>query len=199
LLLTYILSALDIRALQAEFSVGLRKIVEEELAAAFGTSLSVSQIAPLAREIHGVMTATLDKTSTMDAVDRMNAVTASTSSTFIDFFGRAEFTSTAFSVSSISQFRSKVASRGVELLQGLRKSFLTGERGDAPASPYLNKTRPIYEFVRLTLGVRIHGYENHSNFANGLGVDNESIGQNISRIYEVSFLCPFCGKVLIFL
>jgi phenylalanine ammonia-lyase len=42
----------------------------------------------------------------------------------------------------------------------------------------------IYQFVRITLGVKMHGVENHSTFANGLGLDDVTIGQNISLIQE---------------
>ena len=137
------------------------------------------------------MVTTLDKTSTMDSVDRMDAVTASTTTVFIDFFASPGFAEhslaplTDSAVALISKFRSQVTSRAVDLLDQLRKSFLSGERGRAPASPYLNKTKLVYEFVRLNLDVRMHGSENYARFVNGLGVDDISIGQNISRIYEV--------------
>jgi len=137
------------------------------------------------------MAATLDKTSTMDSIDRMQTIADSTTSVFIDFFASSGFAEHSLAplvdsaVALISKFRSQVASRAVDLLDQLRKSFLSGERGQAPASPCLNKTKPVYEFVRLNLGVRMHGSENYARFVNGLGVDDASIGQNISRIYEV--------------
>lgn len=181
--------AFDLRALQAEFTTGLHSIVEEELASIFRVYLPDSQRADLAQKIHYTMIVTLDKTTTMDNVDRMEAVAASTTSIFVDFFKKPQHSGsghpiTADIVNLVSTFRSKVASRSVNLLERLRKSFLSGERGRAPASAYLNKTRPVYEFVRLTLGVRMHGSENYSHFANGLGVDDVSVGQNVSRIYE---------------
>jgi phenylalanine ammonia-lyase len=132
------------------------------------------------------MKSSLEKTSTMDNVDQMRATAASTTTVFVDFFSSPEFSDTSSAVASISQFRSQVASRAVNLLDQLRRDYLSGERGLAPAGPYLGKTRLLYEFVRVTLGIRMHGSENYSRFVNGLGVEDVSIGQNISLIHEVS-------------
>ncbi|KAF5380560.1 hypothetical protein D9615_004482 [Tricholomella constricta] len=179
--------ALDIRALQSEFATGLETIVDDELTCAFGEFLSASQKTILAKKLLSIMTVTLDKTSTMDSVDRMNAVAASTTTTFVDFLAGPEFAEASFTTTAIpliSTFRSQVASRAANLLDQLRRDYLSGERGAAPAAPYLNKTRAIYEFVRVTLGVRMHGSENYARFVNGLGVEDVSIGQNISLIHE---------------
>ena len=71
--------------------------------------------------------------------------------------------------------------------RGLREAYLNGDRGDAPAAGYLGRTRPVYEFIRVTLGVKMHGRENASRFEKGLGVEDVSIGQHISLIHEVRF------------
>ncbi|KNZ72834.1 Phenylalanine ammonia-lyase [Termitomyces sp. J132] len=184
----YILcQALDIRALQHEFTQGLEAIVDDEITGVFGEHLSPSQKAILTKKVLRVMTLTLDKTSTMDSSDRINAVVASTITTFVDFLSGAEFADAAFTttlISLISLFRSQVASRALNLLDQLRRDYLSGHRGAAPASPFLSKTRGVYEFIRVDLRVRMHGCENYARFVNGLGVDDASIGQNISRIYE---------------
>jgi phenylalanine ammonia-lyase len=184
---------LDLRALQGEFATGLETIVNDELATAFGPLLSASQHGILIRKVLNVMTMALDRTSTMDNVDRMNAVAASTTTIFVDFLSGPEFADASFTssaLSTISQFRSQVASRAVNLLDQLRRDYLSGARGPAPASPQLNKTKPVYEFVRKTLGIRMHGSENYARFVSGLGVEDVSIGQNISLIHEVSKI-PF--------
>lgn len=131
---------------------------------------------------------TLEVTSTMDAPERMHKVAASSSTVLIDFFtGSASFTSAIIgsSLASIPHFRSSVASRATSLLDELRRQYLSGARGMAPASPYLNRTKPMYEFVRITLGIRMHGSENYNRFANGLGIEDVTIGQNVSLIHEV--------------
>ncbi|GLB37497.1 putative phenylalanine [Lyophyllum shimeji] len=179
--------ALDIRALQWEFATGLQTIVNDELNCAFGEILTSSQKAVLATKVLNIMTQTLDKTATMDSVDRMKAVAASATTIFVDFLSGPEFTDASFTTTAIpliSQFRSQVASRAANLLDQLRRDYLSGERGAAPAAPYLSKTRAIYEFVRVTLGIRMHGSENYARFVAGLGVEDVSIGQNISLIHE---------------
>lgn len=134
------------------------------------------------------MQETLDKTTTMDAVDQMRVVADSTTTVLVDLFtGSEALASEAPSLSSIASFRSNVSSRATESLQQLRSCYLSGNRGAAPAALYLGKTRSLYEYVRITLDIRMHGTENYSGFTNGLGTDDVTIGQNISTIYEVSF------------
>ena len=67
-------------------------------------------------------------------------------------------------------------------LHTLRTSYLDGSRGPFPASPYLGATRPMDEFIRRTLGIKMHGYENLTYFEDGFG--DVLIGGNISVIYE---------------
>jgi phenylalanine ammonia-lyase len=78
----------------------------------------------------------------------------------------------------------RIAERLASLLDNLRRDYLSGGRGPAPASRYLNKTRPVYEFVRVTLGIRMHGSENYHHFEKGLGVEDVTFGQNVSLIHE---------------
>ncbi len=42
----------------------------------------------------------------------------------------------------------------------------------------------MYEFVRVTLGIRMHGSENYHHFENGLGVEDVTVGENVSLIHE---------------
>lgn len=172
--------AFDIRALQADFNRALASIVQEELTTHFGerlpTSLSLNMIKSMLR--------TLDSTSTMDAAPRMTQVAGASVPILVDFFTTGpSFDPSA--LSAIPAFRASVASRATSRLVELRKDYLSGARGPAPASDYLGRTRPIYEFVRLTLGIRMHGSENECVFANGLGVEDVTIGQNVALIHEV--------------
>ena len=172
--------AFDIRALQADFNRALASIVQEELTTHFGerlpTSFSLNMIKSMLR--------TLDSTTTMDAAPRMTHVAGASVPILVDFFT----TGPSFDPSALSAtpaFRASVASRATARLVELRKDYLSGARGPAPASDYLGRTRPIYEFIRLTLGIRMHGSENESVFANGLGVEDVTIGQNVALIHEV--------------
>lgn len=178
----YILcQALDLRALRKELNAGLGSIISEELESVFG---DLSTATPsIKSNIFATMRDTLDKTSTMDVMDQMRTVADSSTNILVDALTSSESSS---SLSSISTFRKNVASRAATLYDQLRGSYLSGERGAAPASAYLGKTRAVYEYIRVTLGIRMHGSENYSGFANGLGSDDVTLGQNISTIHEVS-------------
>jgi phenylalanine ammonia-lyase len=159
---------------------GLVSIVSEEFDAAFG--LSPSAAAPLKIALFKELKKTFEETSILDAVERMAKVAASATTILVDHFTGPE--ASVSSLSSLPGFRSKVASRLTTLLDHLRRDYLSGAKGPAPASRYLNKTRPVYEFVRLTLGIRMHGSENYHRFSNGLGVEDVTVGQNVSLIHE---------------
>jgi phenylalanine ammonia-lyase len=140
------------------------------------------------------MQATLERTSTMDAVDQMREVASSCSSMLLKFFTSSEFEGAQGPVLTvIPTFQERVALQATALLDKLRGEFLSGKRGASPASLYLGKTRTMYEYIRLNLGIKMHGTENYSGFANGLGLDDVTVGQNISIIYEVGghMDCPY--------
>ncbi|KAJ7733549.1 L-Aspartase-like protein [Mycena maculata] len=176
--------ALDLRAFQNELVDGLNKIATEELALLFSTYLTESDLGATTSKVCFVLQDTLNNTSTMDAAERMVKVAASSSAVLVDAFTSESCSNTGAACSAIPAFRSKVATRAEALLDDLRRAYLQGGRGVAPASPFLNKTRPVYEFVRLTLGIKMHGAENFNSFANGMGVDEDTIGAHISLIHE---------------
>jgi phenylalanine ammonia-lyase len=182
--------ALDLRALQAEFAAGLNAIIREEFEVHFASYLAKNEISSVRSKVMKAMHDALDSTSTMDASDRMQTVAASSSTILVDFFAGPAFASSSSAgaaLVAIPKFRTQIASRATTLLQTLRTDYLSGARGAAPASGVLNKTRPVYEFVRLTLGIQMHGSENLKRFENGPGVDEQTIGQNVSLIHEVGF------------
>lgn len=127
-------------------------------------------------------------------------------------------------LSSIKQFQSRTSSRLSSTLQTLRLSYLSGEKGEAPADDMLGHTKGIYSFVRRELGVKMHGIRNYERFegahssttgaldgltgdasdSDGLaGGEGEgefgesSIGGDVSLIYEVCnlFFLSFWGEV----
>ncbi|KAL1718892.1 L-Aspartase-like protein [Schizophyllum commune] len=181
----YILcQALDLRALQSEFLDGLRQIVEEELSESFGGLFQSADLQSVHSSLYATMHKVFEKTSTMDNVDRMHEVAASASTVLLDVFARPQFAGAANALAGITTFRTRVADRAATLMDDLRRAYLSGERGAAPATPYLAKTRSVYEFVRVTLGIRMHGSENYNGFPNGIGTDDITLGQNISLIHE---------------
>jgi phenylalanine ammonia-lyase len=163
----------------------LNKIASEELALSFAPYLAQSELSAATSKVCFVLHDTLNDTSTMDAAERMVKVAASSSTVLVDIITGQACSNPGAALSAIPTFRAKVAARAESLLDGLRRAYLMGERGAAPASPHLNKTRPVYEFVRLTLGIKMHGAENYNSFASGMGVDEDTIGQQVSLIHEV--------------
>lgn len=178
--------ALDLRALQAEFDVGLDTVVREQLSHYFSAHLTSPQLAQLFTIISRAMDRSLENTSTMDLAPRMQVVAASSTTPIVDFCSSDP--SLLPALVHIVEFRNVVSERLTNLMGRLREQYLAGEKGVAPAAPYLGKTRLLYEFVRVKLGVRMHGSENLHKFAAGPGVEEITIGQNISIIHEVCFL-----------
>lgn len=88
----------------------------------------------------------------MDLYERMHKIAASSSTVLVDFLTRSSNTDAVSSLVQIPEFRRRFSEKMAQLMDELRHAYLFGERGAAPASPYLNKTKPMYEFVRLTLG-----------------------------------------------
>ena len=178
------LVALDIRAMQAEFKKELHEIVHEELVVNFGSHVSPSEAEPLFERVFSTMLATLDTTTTMDAKERMIKVASSGDTILVKHFTRPQSCGVV-ALSGLSDFSDGVAKRASASLMTLRGAYLDGSRGPAPARDYLTKMRPIYEFVRVYLGISMHGLQNHESFPNGLDVEEATIGENVSLIQEV--------------
>lgn len=183
-----ICQALDLRVLRQELVDGVSRIVKEELADLFASVLSHSDLTSVTSQVQKTLIDALDQTTTMDATERMVKVAASSTTVLVDFLTSCTLVSGSSApgsaLTSIPLFRSRVASRAITLVDQLRRSYLSGERGPAPASKHLKKTRPLYEFVRITLGIRMHGSENYHRFINGHGTDEVTTGQNVSLIHE---------------
>lgn len=170
--------------MQAEFEKEFHKIVQAELLANFGSYIPSAEEGPLLKQILGVMLATLDSTTTMDATDRMIKVAASSDSIIVKHVTRPKGPG-VIALSGLPCFNNNIAERATTLLTDLRDAYLTGARGPAPARVYLTKTRPVYEFVRMTLGIGMHGLENHRLFPEGMDIDDATIGEKVALIHEV--------------
>ena len=163
--------------------MGVTRILNEELIQHFGTPI-------LYGKLFQVIVATLDETTTMDCADRMKRVAEACTVPLVNYF--LAVPPLTASITSIPAFRTSLACRLSAFYTQLTKAFLDGARGPAPASKYLKNTRTVYEFVRLELKIKMHGKENFERFdhvgIDGLvgmpGGDDETIGENITRIYE---------------
>ncbi len=176
--------ALDLRAMQAEFEREFRKIVQAEILANFGSSIPSAEEGPLLKQILGVMISTLYSTTTMDVTDRMIKVAASSDSVIAKHFMQPKGPG-VHALSGLPCFNNNIAKRATALLTALRDAYLTGARGPAPARLYLTRTRPVYEFVRMTLKIGMHGLENHQIFPDGMDLEDATIGDKVSLIHEV--------------
>lgn len=183
--------ALDLRALQRELQEGLSDIVRQELSSCFDSHISEAQLDELFPLVSQPVMHSLDNTSTMDAAQRMTTVAAASTTAIVDFCIAKECPGALI---AIPTFRQHVSERAAKLLNDLRSAYLSGEKGAAPASAFLGRTRPVYEYVRVTLGIRMHGSENFNRFAAGPGVEDVTVGQNISLIHEVSRYLLDCSS-----
>lgn len=170
--------------MQAEVENELHEIVQSELIANFSSHLSPTEAAPLFKRIYVVMLATLDTTTTMDTTDRMIKVAASTDSLIVKHFTQPNSPG-VIALCGLPCFNNNVAKRATATLTALREAYLTGARGSAPASLLLTRTRAVYEFVRKTLSINMHGLENHQSFPDGLDLEDATIGEKVSLIHEV--------------
>jgi phenylalanine ammonia-lyase len=188
--------ALDLRAMQHEFNLELQAIVHEELSSSFSQYLSAPDseldfvISSLHKTCMKPMLETLDTTSTMDAEARMIKVASTCTIPLVEYFtsGAGSISSVSMmAVKEISSFRSRVASRAWKAMEDSRRRYLLDpESNPIPAAAYLNKTKPVYVFVRETLKVRMHGRENLGRFENGLGATEEhgNVGGSVAVIHE---------------
>ena len=165
---------------------GFISLLQEELDMVFSSFISPLEQGILHASLLATMSRAFDKATVMDSVDQMHEVASSAIPAILKFFKEhPEVSADRISLSVLSDFQARFAEKATELHYSLRKAFLSGARGVAPASDYLGLTRRVYEFVRQDLGVKMHGDENLSMFPHGINSDNGSIGQNISKIYEV--------------
>ncbi|KAL0061735.1 hypothetical protein AAF712_011407 [Marasmius tenuissimus] len=176
--------ALDLRALRLEFDEKFKTLVSEELRSIF-PSLDALAHQTLQTQLLKTMFLRMEKTTIMDVIDHMSTVASSSVPVLNEFFVRSGIADTELGVgllTSISKFQGNVASRATSLMTELRLAYLSGSRGQAPALEYLGRTRAMYEFVRVELGVKMHGLDNVTGFEDD-GEEN-TVGHSITRVYE---------------
>jgi phenylalanine ammonia-lyase len=197
----YILcQALDLRALQKHYNTALSNLLTEELTTHLSQHLPGSSVHSLHSQILPAIIASLDATTTMDAIPRLETAASASTAPIVDFITSSTISSQVRGdiFGSIAAFRASFSRRGARTLQDLRHSFVSGTPPPpfggssgynplAPAAPFLGRTRPVYEYIRVELGVRTHGLENWKRFEEGLGsIESQpGVGRNVSIIYEV--------------
>jgi phenylalanine ammonia-lyase len=195
---------LDVRSMQYEFLEELGGVVEQALEAAFagGAAGGLKMDAQMRRGakavVHRAMVDTFERTSTSDVDHRMKTMAESTTGPLLNYLSSSSSTSmTSPTLEQLKTLQSHLAKSSTELLTSLQKAYHTGGRGPAPARSsgrLAPRTQPLYEYVRMKLGVKMHGTTNLERFVGDLEDDGltggggdgfeESVGENISRIYE---------------
>jgi hypothetical protein len=177
--------ALDLRTMQDEFLKALDGIIAEELSSAFAPAMSEVQLSVLLAPAMAAAHTSFAQTSNMDADTRLGELLGAVARTIVEVLTLSAPADGAVPLGALGALRAAAGRRGAALLRDVRRAYLCGERGPAPASRYLRGTRPVYDFVRTTLGIRMHGKENLDDFSHGLGVEDVTVGENVSVIYEV--------------
>lgn len=194
----YILcQALDLRAMQMKFEIELNAFAAKHLFALFGPYLSPTTLSALLPELLGALRRSLDSTTTMDAEARLTKVAGAAAVPLLDALAKHSAHLPAEAYTSIHTFRQQIAKEGLSRLESLRCQFLNGERGQAPASEYMGRTKAVYEFVRLDLGIQMHGKENLAQFADGLNETELTIGHSITLIYEARIIYSMLFTVVL--
>jgi len=178
--------AVDLRALQAEFAQIVDGMLNEELEKLFGqSSIPDQSLEPLMKtlnfRIREAFHASLEMTSTMDAPLRMMTAAKTSSTIFLDFL--STHPEINLPLQQITTFQNTLATRTSSALEGLRLDYFRATRGPTPASNWMGRTKAVYEFIRVSLGIRTHGLENYELFQNGIGAYG-NVGQDVSKIYE---------------
>ncbi|KAF8573124.1 phenylalanine ammonia-lyase [Ramaria rubella] len=191
----YILcQALDLRALQRHYTHTLTRL----LTATLTTHLPTADIPALSARALPALLAALDATTTMDAGPRLKRAVDACVVPILDGLGAGAGAGAGEDLlRAVGAFRVELAEEGARALQALRYAFVAGRAPApvedtydprAPAAPFLGRTRPLYEYIRITLGVRTHGLENWEKFEMGRGLgDTEGqpgVGRSVSVVYE---------------
>lgn len=154
-----------------------------ELTSAF--KLETSDILDLSSLVNRVLRDSYHSTVTMDLKEQMQAVASSCIPVIVKFFATNPSLHYQPTLSDIMAVTNAFATRGIDLMSQLRDQYLTGLKGRAPASSYLGRTCRIYQFIRVELGVPMHGEENLKRFGNAPYANTKTIGHHVSVIYKV--------------
>jgi phenylalanine ammonia-lyase len=199
-----ICQALDLRALGEELHEAIQGLVHVSLLDAF-PSLTDVTATPLVTAVIPALMEALDRTTTQETKVRMQNVAGACVVPLVTALSASPVQGAE--LGALPVFISALAVRLEKKLTELRCAYLgvqpnavrganpTAEvsevpwRGPSPASKYLApRTRALYEFVRVTLGVRMHGAGNLRGDVFGMqeGIDGGegSIGDGVSVICE---------------
>lgn len=217
----YILcQALDLRALQRSIASRLEAGITSSISKFFSEWIGEADQKTLAAKVFSRFRKRLDETSARDLEARflecymvagkhwlsdwrLCYITDSppplrTGFEIVTYFSHLPSGGGADPLRNIMSWRAESVRESLTLYRTETLSYLSAPPGTCHASPLLGKTRPIYEYVRKTLGVGMHGLDNFHEFglkdgesaAKPVKVDSAelefktraTIGENVSRI-----------------
>ncbi|KAK7047291.1 hypothetical protein VNI00_006522 [Paramarasmius palmivorus] len=178
----YILcQAVDLRVMYRDFFTRMAEAVTQELS---NFPLPPDGLSELSTELNKTIEKNMITTGSMDLPDRMQAVASATIPVLVQYFVDKSFDS-QFSIAKVASMSANLATKGVDIMTKLQIEFLaeSGARV-APAASVLGRTKDVYNFIRVTLGIRMHGTENLKRFDGAPYPAGKTMGEDISAIYE---------------
>ncbi|KAG1746495.1 phenylalanine ammonia-lyase [Suillus lakei] len=187
--LMVICQALDLRALGEELREALPGLVRSSLFDSFPSLTDNTTSTSLVAAVIPALMEALDHTTTFETDVRMHKVACACVLGALPVF----ITSLAAGLANkLTELRCAYLGVQPSAVRGANPSVEGTEvawRGPTPASKYLApRTRALYEFVRVTLGVRMHGAGNLRGdvfgMRDGLEGEDGTIGNGVSVICE---------------
>ncbi|PWN32792.1 phenylalanine ammonia-lyase [Meira miltonrushii] len=175
--------ALDLRALQLKLAIKLESEIEKSINKYFSTWIDAVNQKQLARQVFVRLNKRMDETSARDLHSRLTDAYMFAGGVLVHYFSSLPSGGGADPLRTIMAWRDYSANETWTLYRNMTQQFLDDPKG-CHASPLLGKTSKLYEFIRRTLGVPMHGKENMLEFAGEEGKLTDTIGSYVSVIYH---------------
>ncbi|KAL9938676.1 hypothetical protein V8E36_002395 [Tilletia maclaganii] len=175
--------AFDLRAVQVEFKLKLAEQIEESIQKFFSTWINSADQVALGRKIALRLTRRMDETSARDLHSRLTDAYTFGGYELIEYFTSLPSGGGADPLRTIMSWRDYSAEQTAVLYRRVTQKYLEDPRG-CHASAMLGRSRAIYQYVRRTLAVPMHGRENAVEFREAEGGKmGHTIGGYVSVIY----------------
>ncbi|KAI6111975.1 phenylalanine ammonia-lyase [Pisolithus croceorrhizus] len=178
----YILcQAVDLRAVRTEMHARTGAVVRSALSEAFANAFITSEALDIAtRKVTPKILDELDQTTSVALGLRMARVASAGVAPLLEVLTSDPSCCTStLDLAQIARFKQVLAQRLEALLTELRCAFIIPPMGRAPASKYLApRTRLLYEFVRLDLGISMHGSDNLRKTVYGMRARDQEAQQS---------------------
>ncbi|GAA5997375.1 uncharacterized protein JCM10292_000216 [Rhodotorula paludigena] len=168
------LQAVDLRAMELDFKKRFDPLLPTLLQQHLGTGLDVNA---LALEVKKALSKRLEQTTTYDLEPRWHDAFSYATGTVVELLSSSP--SANLTLTAVNAWKVASAEKAISLTREVRNRFWQTPSSQAPAHAYLSpRTRVLYSFVREELGVQARRGDVF------VGVQQETIGSNVSRIYE---------------